>query len=297
MFPERHGSPARITAAPRPRHGVRAWPFLLALALTPVSGIRAQDFPPTHALGAADWALLPTGLGVFGLGLHLAGETPTLFPEEIARLNPGQVNGFDRVATGHWSRSWDHAGDRSLAFLLGLATVVGSVEGVRAWDRGEAADAAAVGVMALEVASLTAGATYLTKGMARRKRPFLYNQELSVEERQALGADPENTAHLSFFSGHAAFSFAAASFTSTLLTHVHGRSLGTSLVWGSTLSLAAFTSYARVRAGVHYPTDVLVGALVGGGIGYLVPRLHRQKGGASEGAGPGPLVIGFRFSF
>ena len=41
------------------------------------------------------------------------------------------------------------------------------------------------------------------------------------------------------------------------------------------MSVAALTAYARVAAGRHFPSDVIVGAVVGAAIGHLVPRSHR----------------------
>ena len=34
-------------------------------------------------------------------------------------------------------------------------------------------------------------------------------------------------------------------------------------------------SVERVRAGAHFPTDVIAGAFAGAGIGVVVPHLHR----------------------
>ena len=34
-------------------------------------------------------------------------------------------------------------------------------------------------------------------------------------------------------------------------------------------------AYLRFESGIHDPSDVVVGALVGSAIGYLVPRSHR----------------------
>jgi hypothetical protein len=44
---------------------------------------------------------------------------------------------------------------------------------------------------------------------------------------------------------------------------------------GGTL-LTGFVGYERVRAGAHFPTDVIMGALAGASIGVLVPHLHRR---------------------
>ena len=44
---------------------------------------------------------------------------------------------------------------------------------------------------------------------------------------------------------------------------------------------------------MHYPSDVLVGAAVGFGIGRLVPALHRVEGAPDVqlSAGPGGVVV------
>jgi undecaprenyl-diphosphatase len=46
---------------------------------------------------------------------------------------------------------------------------------------------------------------------------------------------------------------------------------------GLATALTAFVSYERVRAGDHFPTDVIAGSMAGAAIGILVPHLHRHK--------------------
>ncbi len=64
-------------------------------------------------------------------------------------------------------------------------------------------------------------------------------------------------------------------------------------LWAASLSAAALTGYARVKAGQHYPSDVLVGAAVGGAVGILVPALHStaRTSGVQVTAGPGGMSV------
>lgn len=99
---------------------------------------------------------------------------------------------------------------------------------------------------------------------------------LSAKERHAIGSDD---AHFSFFSGHTAAAFTVATFVWKVVTDIHEDSIWMKLLWGSSLTLAAMTGYARVEAGKHYPSDVIAGAVVGFAIGYLVLMLHKKKKG------------------
>lgn len=67
-----------------------------------------------------------------------------------------------------------------------------------------------------------------------------------------------------FPSCHAANSFALAVFSSLLLR----RRRFTVFIF----TWAAFNSFTRIHLGVHYPGDLLVGALIGSGFGYLCYR-------------------------
>ena len=64
----------------------------------------------------------------------------------------------------------------------------------------------------------------------------------------------------SFPSGHAGSSFASAFVLYRKLPKKYG-------IWA--IILAALISFSRLYVGVHYPTDVLAGILVGMGCSYL----------------------------
>jgi undecaprenyl-diphosphatase len=72
----------------------------------------------------------------------------------------------------------------------------------------------------------------------------------------------------SFTSSHAANHFGVATFLYVTLGNYLGRWKKLLFVW------ACLISYAQVYVGVHYPADVLVGALVGFLVGKMVSSLY-----------------------
>jgi len=94
------------------------------------------------------------------------------------------------------------------------------------------------------------GLNYVVKLVVRRPRPVL-------EGLPPLGGAPSS---LSFPSAHATSSFAVA----TAMTRVEP--------WGALAFLLALAlSLGRPYLGMHYPSDVLAGAVLGVGLGLLVP--------------------------
>jgi undecaprenyl-diphosphatase len=98
------------------------------------------------------------------------------------------------------------------------------------------------------------------KRLATRPRP----------DRDAQGIPEPRLVHMpestSFPSGHSASAFAFATTVGGYLPVV-----GVLLRF-----LAAAVAYSRVHTGVHYPGDVVIGSLIGGGIGSTVTVVSRR---------------------
>lgn len=130
--------------------------------------------------------------------------------------------------------------------------------------------------MYAESGSLALTLTDITKIAVRRPRPIDYIN-CGTPAQQGTSACSSSDLGLSFFSGHAA-GVAAIGATATYLAFV--RSPDSPRPWitlGAATALTAFVSYERVRAGEHFPTDVIAGSMAGAAIGVLVPHLHRHK--------------------
>lgn len=155
----------------------------------------------------------------------------------------GHTPGLDRVVVAY-SRAGEHA---ACWLALGLAGAVAAGDGHRrhAWLRGVRAVVAAY------------GANQAIKFAVRRRRPDL----------DGLSPLTPVVTQLSFPSAHATTSFAAARAYRHLAP-----------AWALYVAAAAF-AVSRPYLGVHYPSDVLAGAVLGTAIAELSP------GGGSAGTG------------
>lgn len=97
----------------------------------------------------------------------------------------------------------------------------------------------------------------VAKKMVNRERPF-NNPEIQVEKRSHAGAK-------SFYSNHASNMFAFATYLSLFIP-------GAKYI---AFSIAVIIGYSRIYNGVHYPSDVIAGALMGALIAYAVAQLIR----------------------
>ncbi|VAW96253.1 hypothetical protein MNBD_GAMMA20-1112 [hydrothermal vent metagenome] len=94
---------------------------------------------------------------------------------------------------------------------------------------------------------------------------------------------PDDSDTLSFPSGHASVAFTGATLTRRNLARLDLQAPLRTLLDVGAISLAAGTAWARVEAGVHYPSDVLAGAALGNFVAAFVNDAFLREGGLAEG--------------
>jgi undecaprenyl-diphosphatase len=117
--------------------------------------------------------------------------------------------------------------------------------------------AALAGVVSIGAASLITNV--VVKPFARRRRPDREGEDVPDAREVPM---PTST---SFPSGHSASAFAFASAVGKEIPVIGGPLRG----------LAGAVAYSRVHTGVHYPTDVIIGSIIGASIGDVTLALLR----------------------
>lgn len=196
-------------------------------------------------------------------------QQPTPTESYILALNPDDVPSFDRSAISHWSQRSSDASD----FFTNVGSLSPLLYAIPFTANHDFKELGTLSLMYLEASLFIRSITGLTKYTVRRPRPFLYNSEISMHDKLREGSN----ATRSFFSGHTSNAFCGAVFTATVFSNLYPRSRLKPLVWSLSLGTATTTGILRYYAGKHYPSDILVGALAGSLVGYLIPRLHRSK--------------------
>ena len=116
-------------------------------------------------------------------------------------------------------------------------------------DKGLMADAIYIGTTMAEAAVLT----FSAKEIAGRERPFDRWPGMIVQ-RESVGS-------YSFPSGHTAMAFSLA--TSLSLRYPKWYVIVPSALWATSVGIS------RMQRGVHYPSDVISGALIGVGVAFV----------------------------
>jgi membrane-associated phospholipid phosphatase len=217
-----------------------------------------NDQPPTlHASAAADALadrLAATGNPAWqqlAAGLHQASELDHAVYEAIATVDTPALDGPAR----HLSRAADKS--RLWLAIAAVLAAAGGPAGRRAALRG---------VLAIGVSSAVVNLG--VKTLSDRRRPDRTDAGVPSERYVRM---PGST---SFPSGHSASAFA---FASAVGRDVPALALPLNF-------LATAVAYSRVHTGVHYPSDTIVGALIGASTAYATGAISDRYAPAT-----GPL--------
>jgi membrane-associated phospholipid phosphatase len=89
-----------------------------------------------------------------------------------------------------------------------------------------------------------------------------------------LPGGKEDDYYNSFPSGSTAYAFLGATFLSTTFSREYPESKWKLPVILGSYTLASGIASMRILSGSHFPSDVLIGAVIGSLYGWLIPVLH-----------------------
>lgn len=247
-----------------------------------IPGSATAQHSPYQLNWKEEAAIIGTGAITLGVGHYLRSDIVPLTQEEVFSLQQKSLAGIDRIAIEQNSPRAYHASNYFLkaSFALPLLFVT---------EKQARCDFPKIALLYSEAMLLNSGLTLLAKSSVRRPRPFVYNAEASLESKQSLHA------RSSFFSGHTSNVAANTFFAAKVFSDYYPDSKWKPVVWGIAATAPAITGYLRVRAGKHYPSDVICGYAAGALAGFFIPHLHKKKRNLQVFGGPGGAAIQLDF--
>lgn len=209
------------------------------------------------------------GIGLTAWSLARERRVAPLSPAQLAALNRSSIPAWDRPTSYHWQPRAARVSDWLLlgAVLAPYPLAALGQDSRRDWP--------ALALLSYQTLSLTYGLTSLTKTLSLRPRPFTYLDASGNAE--LLHAQQERDARMSFFSGHTSLSASMCFLSARVYHDYHPGSPARTWVWIGAATLPAVTGWLRVRAGKHFPSDVLSGYLIGAATGFFMPLLYRKR--------------------
>jgi len=129
---------------------------------------------------------------------------------------------------------------------------------------------------------LTEALTGLAKGLVDRYRPFAYITHTEIEKLsiKANGKFMEDIVDYdilnSFFSGDASITAFGFIFFAISYSLFYKHSKLKTVIWTIAIVGTVLGCYFRALSGKHFPTDVLIGGLVGAVIVYGIVKIHKN---------------------
>jgi membrane-associated phospholipid phosphatase len=204
------------------------------------------------------------------IGLAWAG--PEFFAHKVISpscpCEESDVNSFDRGVAG-WD-SEDYATASDIAVTLSVVAPF-ALDALETHRKGTSWNHFANDALLISRSILVSGAVQeAVKLLAQRPRPRLYGVE---EGDPALEDDEE---YVSFYSGHTTTAFAAGMSYATLYASRHPTENSRWWVYAGAMTLGTTVGVLRIQAGSHFPTDVILGAVMGTAFGIAIPRIHQR---------------------
>ena len=225
-----------------------------------ITSINAQKLYKTSWKKEA--AIYGSSVGFIASGLYIDSRRDPITESTLSSLNSAGLSGIDQGTVNQFSNK---ASTQSDYFKNGIGLVPFSL----LLSKQGRENASELLLMYTEVLAFNSGVTLFTKSAVGRYRPYAYNPDVPLDLKLT------KTSRKSFISGHTSHVASLSFFTAKVFTDLYPESDFRYLVWAGAVATPAITAYLRLKAGRHFPTDVIAGYAVGALVGYFIPHLHK----------------------
>lgn len=232
---------------------------------------KEQNTPHKYRMNywfSAGLSVVASAANVYAIPNVIKNKEP-LTDQEIQSLNRNKVGSFDR-----WALNLDPSqredyykySDYTLPVIIASAATLAIDKNIRKdWVR--------ILMMYYEMHAITFSIynfSFFGPAFQNKLRPIVYYDQYSLDDRR--GGNNRN----SLYSGHTATAAAATFFMVKVYSDYHPELGGKKYLLYALASLPPLAEgYLRIKALAHFPTDVMVGFMIGATIGVVVPELHK----------------------
>lgn len=201
-------------------------------------------------------------IGVFAGGYLYSKSIKGLSSSAVNSISVNSLSSFDRKAANNYSTTARTLSDISVFSTALLPNLLSLNKNVRS-------DFLTYNIVYGQALLSTVGQVMLLKSLTKKNRPYLYNPNVSLDEKL------KNSARFSFPSGHIAVAATASYFFATTYSLYNPKSKYKKWVWIGATVLPLVTGYFRYEAGKHFVSDLAGGYLIGAANGIVFPLLFR----------------------
>ncbi|MDH5673169.1 MAG: phosphatase PAP2 family protein [Myxococcales bacterium] len=254
----------------------------LAQSATPTESVRAADGPVQgdaapegrtrlrYQLDPVSDTVLTSVALVVGLGSEA-----TIRSGELQAQPPAGTENI--LVLDRWVAEADEAREGASLFSdMGVVLTIGYAvaDTVRSGYRDGPSEGWTEFLMYLQSGLFNWSAANIVKLTVRRPRPIVYIQQRNAEAAgEDLDLDDTNR-ELSFYSAHTSVTAGLVGTAAYMAFERNPDGLEPWLVVGVGSVLTGFVGVQRVLNRSHFPSDVIVGAVIGGALGIMIPHLH-----------------------
>ena len=221
---------------------------------------------------------IPLILGLFAAnqyGFHILDNKTPLSSYNIESLDKKNIWTFDRYAVEQSYNLNNHknaklTSDRGMNISLALPLLLYLNKNIRK-------EGLNILLLYLEAQGINTIFYMLGATPTKRIRPYVYYPEEPMVRKLGIGTQD------SFFSGHVSSSATSTFFVAKVYIDYHPEIKRKKwLLYAAALIPPAFVGYYRYKSLMHFPSDILLGTVIGAATGVLVPHFHKVKLGKKQ---------------